>query len=274
MSAPCCWWCWCRSSGSAGRCGCCWSPGVVAAAYTPAGRLGRAMASRAAVPSRLSAADRLVGQCDAAPLPAGVLPVSGRFGWLTPAGCRLAEQGLVLGLVTAAAGRQLLPGAYAVLAVAAFRAYDVTYRQRLAGATVTRDRCAARAGRCGSCCWRSSWPRSWSARWAPEPPTCCWGSSRRCGSPRRCGSAPVVGAPRPVAPVTAAEPAVTGPPGHQPLPMRRPPKMPPRPFRRRATACGRRPCVRSGPGGRPASSSPGPPGRCSPASPSPRPRRV
>jgi hypothetical protein len=66
--------------------------------------------------------------------------VSGRFGWLTPAGCRLAEQGLVLGLVTAAGGRQLLPGAYAVLAVAAFRAYDVTYRQRLAGATVTRDR--------------------------------------------------------------------------------------------------------------------------------------
>ena len=46
----------------------------------------------------------------------------------------------MLGLVTAAAGRQLLPGAYAVLAVAAFRAYDVTYRQRLAGATVTRDR--------------------------------------------------------------------------------------------------------------------------------------
>ena len=114
--------------------------GLVAAAYTTAGRLGRALASRDGLPPRLSAADRLVGQCDAAPLPAGVLPVSGRFGWLTPAGCRLAEQGLVLGLVTAAAGRQLLPGAYAVLAVAAFRAYDVTYRQRLAGATVTRDR--------------------------------------------------------------------------------------------------------------------------------------
>ena len=114
--------------------------GLVAAAYTTAGRLGRALASRAGVPLRLSAADRLVGQCDAAPLPAGVLPVSGRFGWLAPAGCRLAEQGLVLGLVTAAGGRQLLPGAYAVLAVAAFRAYDVTYRQRLAGATVTRDR--------------------------------------------------------------------------------------------------------------------------------------
>ena len=58
--------------------------GLVAAAYTTAGRLGRALASRAGGPPRLSAADRLVGQCDAAPLPAGVLPVSGRFGWLTP----------------------------------------------------------------------------------------------------------------------------------------------------------------------------------------------
>ena len=113
--------------------------GVVAAAYTTAGRVGRAMASRAAVPSRGSAADRLIAQCDAAPLPAAVMPVGGRFGWLSPALCRLVEQVLVVGLVAAAAGERLLPGAYAVLAVAAFRCYDLTYRQRLAAATLPDD---------------------------------------------------------------------------------------------------------------------------------------
>jgi hypothetical protein len=91
------------------------------------------------VPLRLEATERLVGQCDAVPLPAGVLPVGGRFGWLAPALCRLVEQALVVAVVLAAAGQELLPGAYAVLFVAAFRGYDVTYRQRLAGATVTRD---------------------------------------------------------------------------------------------------------------------------------------
>ena len=45
----------------------------------------------------------------------------------------------MVAVVLAAAGQALLPGAYAVLFVAAFRGYDVTYRQRLAGATVTRD---------------------------------------------------------------------------------------------------------------------------------------
>jgi phosphatidylglycerophosphate synthase len=113
--------------------------GVVAAAYTTAGRVGRALASRTPGAVRGEATDRLVGQCDAAPVPARALPVGGRFGWLTPALCRVVEQALVVGLVVAAAGRELLPGAYAVLAVAAFRGYDVTYRQRLAGATVTRD---------------------------------------------------------------------------------------------------------------------------------------
>ncbi len=113
--------------------------GVVAAAYTTAGRVGRALASRSSATRRLAASERLVGQCDAAPLPAGVLPVGGRFGWLAPALCRLGEQALVVAVVLAAAGQELLPGAYAVLFVAAFRGYDVTYRQRLAGATVTRD---------------------------------------------------------------------------------------------------------------------------------------
>jgi phosphatidylglycerophosphate synthase len=113
--------------------------GVVAAAYTTAGRVGRALASRSPARLRLEATERLVGQCDAAPLPTGVLPVGGRFGWLTPALCRLVEQALVVGVALAAAGQQLLPGAYAILFVAAFRGYDVTYRQRLAGATVTRD---------------------------------------------------------------------------------------------------------------------------------------
>ncbi len=113
--------------------------GVVAAAYTTAGRVGRALASRSSVTLRLEATERLVGQCDAAPLPAGVLPVGGRFGWLAPSLCRLVEQALVVGVLLAAGGQELLPGAYAVLFVAAFRGYDVTYRQRLAGATVTRD---------------------------------------------------------------------------------------------------------------------------------------
>jgi phosphatidylglycerophosphate synthase len=113
--------------------------GVVAAAYTTAGRVGRALAPRSSTSPRLEATERLVGQCDAAPLPAGLLPVAGRFGWLTPSACRLVEQALVVGVAAAVAGQELLPGVYAVLFVAAFRGYDVTYRQRLAGATVTRD---------------------------------------------------------------------------------------------------------------------------------------
>jgi hypothetical protein len=52
----------------------------------------------------------------------------------------VVEQGVVVGALALAGGTTLLPAAYAVLFAAAFRDYDIAYRQRLAGALATDDR--------------------------------------------------------------------------------------------------------------------------------------
>ncbi len=110
--------------------------GLVAGAYTTAGRVGRAWRSPAAGDASV-VVGRLVGQCDVGPL--ARWPVTGRLGWLWPALCRLVEALGVVGLAAWAGGADLLPGAYAVLAVGAFRLYDVVYRQRLGAAVRTED---------------------------------------------------------------------------------------------------------------------------------------
>jgi phosphatidylglycerophosphate synthase len=85
--------------------------GVVAAAWTTAGRLGRTVLAGRGASGALS-----------------------RAGWLQPALARAAEQAAVAGLVAWLAP-SALPGAFAWLAVVAFGLYDLVYRQRLAGVT-------------------------------------------------------------------------------------------------------------------------------------------
>jgi phosphatidylglycerophosphate synthase len=85
--------------------------GVVAAAWTTAGRLGRTVLADRGATGALSGA-----------------------GWLQPALARAAEQAAVAGLVAWLAP-SALPGAFAWLAVVAFGLYDLVYRQRLAGVT-------------------------------------------------------------------------------------------------------------------------------------------
>jgi phosphatidylglycerophosphate synthase len=118
--------------------------GVVAGVYTTAGRVGRVWRSDRAARGGEGVA-RLEAQCDSAPVGAAALGAARRWGWLVPAACRAVEAGLVVALLWSAAGRQLLPGAFALLGVAAFRGYDVVYRQRLAGAVGPGDRLV----RCG-----------------------------------------------------------------------------------------------------------------------------
>jgi phosphatidylglycerophosphate synthase len=88
--------------------------GVVAAAWTTAGRLGRTVLAGRGAESALS-----------------------RAGWLQPALARAAEQAAVAGLVAWLAP-SALPGAFAWLAVVAFGLYDLVYRQRLAGVSDVR----------------------------------------------------------------------------------------------------------------------------------------
>jgi phosphatidylglycerophosphate synthase len=88
--------------------------GVLAAAWTTAGRLGRTVLAGRGASGALS-----------------------RAGWLRPALARAAEQALVAGLVAWLAPSSL-PGAFAWLAVVAFGLYDVVYRQRLAGVSGVR----------------------------------------------------------------------------------------------------------------------------------------
>jgi hypothetical protein len=76
--------------------------GVVAAAWTTAGRLGR------------------------------TVPAGRGAGWLLPAVARAVEQAVVAGLVVWLAPTAV-PGAFAWLGVVAFGLYDLVYRQRLAG---------------------------------------------------------------------------------------------------------------------------------------------
>jgi phosphatidylglycerophosphate synthase len=115
--------------------------GVVAGAYTTAGRLGRAWRTDRSTRTRQTVA-RVAAQCDSLPLPAALLGASGTWGWLVPAACRVVETGGAAALVWWAAGRQLLPAVFALLGVAAFRGYDVVYRQRLADAVTPGDRLA------------------------------------------------------------------------------------------------------------------------------------
>lgn len=114
--------------------------GVVAAAWTTAGRLARARASFGDQPLTGPARDRLLLQVDGAPVPRW--PVGGRWGWLLPALSRAVEQGgctlFVTWLVPSA-----LPGLFGWLAVVAIAEYDLTYRGRL---TARARRCAPLAG--------------------------------------------------------------------------------------------------------------------------------
>nr|WP_270886436.1 CDP-alcohol phosphatidyltransferase family protein [Pedococcus sp. 5OH_020] len=109
--------------------------GLVAAAYTTAGRLARAWAARGRTDEE--AAARLTSQCDGTPW--RHWPVGGVLGWLCPAACRLTEVLAVVGVCAWAGGDGLFEGAYAALAAAAFRGYDVAYRQRLTGVAQPRD---------------------------------------------------------------------------------------------------------------------------------------
>ncbi|HET8615709.1 MAG TPA: CDP-alcohol phosphatidyltransferase family protein [Actinomycetales bacterium] len=108
--------------------------GVVAAAWTTAGRVGRAL--DAAVPGdgddQGTRTARLRAQLDAAPAPAAGGLLISRAGWLLPAAARALEQGVVAALVAWLAP-EALPWAFAWLAVVAFGLYDLVYRQRLAG---------------------------------------------------------------------------------------------------------------------------------------------
>ncbi|GAA4347293.1 CDP-alcohol phosphatidyltransferase family protein [Angustibacter luteus] len=106
--------------------------GVVAAGWTTAGRLGRALASRVR-PSE-SARAQLAVQVDGRPLPLHGWRVGGPLGWLIPAGSRALEQFGALLLVDWLAPAAL-PGLFGWLAVVAIAEYDVTYRGRLTGAT-------------------------------------------------------------------------------------------------------------------------------------------
>ena len=132
----------------------------------------------------------------------------------------------MVAVALAAAGQELLPGAYAVLFVAAFRGYDVTYRQRLAGATVTRDplRSAGWPVRVLAVAVVGLLVRADVLGAGPGVVVLALLAARlvRGGAPVQ---RPLVGGP-----VTGGRARVTGPPGHQPVPMRRPPKMPPRPL--------------------------------------------
>jgi phosphatidylglycerophosphate synthase len=112
--------------------------GLLAGVYTTAGRVGRVWRGGTGRPVPRGVA-RLAAQCDCAPVPAGVLGLSRRWGWLVPAGSRAAEAAAVAALAWLAAGQALLPGAFALLGVAAFRSYDVVYRQRLARAVEPGD---------------------------------------------------------------------------------------------------------------------------------------
>lgn len=95
--------------------------GVVAAAWTTAGRLGRTVLAGRGASGALS-----------------------RAGWLQPALARAAEQAAVAGLVAWLAP-SALPGAFAWLAVVAFGLYDLVYRQRLAGVSGVQALLAGRA---------------------------------------------------------------------------------------------------------------------------------
>lgn len=112
--------------------------GVVAGAYTTAGRVGRVWRVHRAVGSSDSAA-RVEAQCDSAPLPVATMGARQPWGWLAPAACRAVEICGVVALLWWAAGRELWPGAFALLGVTAFRGYDVVYRQRLAHAVTPDD---------------------------------------------------------------------------------------------------------------------------------------
>jgi phosphatidylglycerophosphate synthase len=112
--------------------------GVLAGAYTTAGRVGRAWGARPEE-AHSAGSERLVAQCDALPIPAAALGVNGRFGWLAPAAARVLELALVVALSVWAAQAGLLAGAYAVLAASALRCYDIVYRQRLTGSLGPSD---------------------------------------------------------------------------------------------------------------------------------------
>jgi hypothetical protein len=95
--------------------------GVVAAAWTTAGRLGRTVLAGRGAGGALS-----------------------QTRWLRPALARAAEQLAVAGLVAWLAP-SALPGAFAWLAVVAFGLYDLVYRQRLAGVSGVQALLAGRA---------------------------------------------------------------------------------------------------------------------------------
>ncbi len=111
--------------------------GLVAAAYTTLGRLGRVWGGGRTAAMGALARAQLVAQCDSGPVRGW--PVGGRLGWLWPAVLRVLESGLVVGACWLSS-RSLLPAAFAVLAVVAFRLYDVVYRQRLTGSAPPPDR--------------------------------------------------------------------------------------------------------------------------------------
>ena len=104
--------------------------GVVAAAWTTAGRVGRSLGATA--PLGQPARRLLQTQVDGSPVPRTWWPLAPRFGWLLPAVSRAVEQAgsalLVAWLAPAA-----LPAVFAWLAVVAVGEYDLTYRGRLTG---------------------------------------------------------------------------------------------------------------------------------------------
>jgi phosphatidylglycerophosphate synthase len=113
--------------------------GVLAGAYTSAGRLGRSWSAGREPALEAPGAQRLVAQCDASPLPEAGLLVTSRLGWLAPAAARTLELVAVGGTALLVGGDAALAGAYALLAVAAIRDYDLAYRQRLTGVVRPRD---------------------------------------------------------------------------------------------------------------------------------------
>lgn len=113
--------------------------GVLAGAYTSAGRLGRSWSAGREAALAAPGAQRLVAQCDASPVPEAALLVTSRLGWLAPAASRALELVVVGGTALLVGGDAALAGAYALLAVAAFRDYDLAYRQRLTGVVRPRD---------------------------------------------------------------------------------------------------------------------------------------
>ena len=113
--------------------------GVLAGVYTSAGRLGRSWSAGREPALAAQGAQRLVAQCDASPVPEAGLLVTSRLGWLAPAASRTLELVAVGGTGLVVGGDGALAGAYALLAVAAFRDYDLAYRQRLTGVVRPRD---------------------------------------------------------------------------------------------------------------------------------------